>query len=352
MKQRTRYSYYTVCVTALCLTTVACQKEREKESFYPDVPMSVQMFSRGNVGETGSTARLLFWNEEHLPEISTGGTPYYECNLPESINDYSEEATVFKTGRYYPQLNTRVYALGFAPSDLEQVDVNNYSAYYLPVRNGMDTTVLASNSIVGSSVYVFRDPMEFCPATTQFVFQAIRSKNMENNLYVRNITIEMPHDAVPNILKWDDDDLCYKAVHDNNLDREDNEKGKIIDNPIDYIGNQLRVDAYAELGVRYLALPAGAESLNGIVVRAELSYLQDFPQGDETVTWYREWPDKANREEELAIPLRDTKGNPVTRVKPGESYLVTITFDHDAFTITAEQQDWIQGGKIPIPIIP
>ena len=92
--------------------------------------------------------------------------------------------------------------------------------------------------------------------------------------------------------------------------------------------------------------------LRGITVRAQLSYKQDFPDEGENVTWYRQWPDKSDREEELEIPLRDTNGQPVVGVEPGESYLVTVTFDQDEFLITAIQQDWEQGGKIPIPIVP
>lgn len=339
-----------ICASVLCLTVLACREERKEEVFYPDVPMFVRLFSSTS-SEDEAPARLFFWEEESLDRVSTDGIPYYECEL-EKINEYGEEATKLQTGRYYPQLNTRVYAVGFVPSGLAPVAENSYGAYYLPYRNGEDTTVLASNSIVGSSVYIFRDLMEFRPATTQFIFRAIRTKNMENNLYVRNISVTMPYGAVPNLLRWDDAEVCYKAAYDRNLDRAEGGKGKVVDNPIEYKGNQLNTDTYSELGTRYLALPAEATSLTGITVTAQLSYKQDFPDEGESVTWYRQWPDKSNREEALEIPLLDMDKRPVTGIKPGESYLVTITFDQDAFAITAERQEWEQGGKIPIPIIP
>lgn len=346
MKRGIRYIYM-ACVAAGCLVITGCHKDREaEEPFYPDVPMSLQMYSRASADAgTGSSARLLFWEEDDLDKVADGGVnPYYDCILEGNINDYTEEGTAFRTEQYYPRLNQRVYALGFAPDNLKQVKEGNYGNFLLPGRNGEDSTVLASNSIVGSSVYKFHEPLEFRPATTRFIFRAIRTKNMYNNLFVRNIGITIPPTLIPNVLGWDEKNRCYKAKHDEGI--ASNAQGEIIGNPIRYTGNQLSTTEYTALGVRYLVLPENTKSLNGITVTAELSHEIDFPT-DKTLD--RTWP--ANGEAELKIPLKDLDGNDITKVEPGESYLVTITFDRDNFILVAEKQDWEWGGKIPIPVI-
>lgn len=346
-----RKTLYIVCGALLCLATLSCSEEQETGgASFPDVPMSVRMFSRAPM-EDGAAAQLFFWDETALKDVDKGAEPFYNCILPGKMSDYNEEPTHFNTDHYYPQLNSRVYALGFSPADMKIVEEGNLGAYYLPKRDGEDITVFASDNIVGSSVYVFHEALEFRPATTRFVFRAICSKNMYDNVYVRNITIKMPPDAVPNVLRWNVKEVCYRADYYPALDRDDNPDGKVVSNPIVYTGSQLSTTDYTELGTRYLALPEEAKALTGITVIAQLSHDMDFPDSGEAVTWWRQWP--ADHESELSIPLKDLSGNDVKEVKPGQTYLVTITFGNaDEFTLTAQEQDWELGETIPVPVLP
>lgn len=325
-----------IMMIGLCVAGCARSDEASTASTWMQLSADTRVaFSLGDV-----EARLLFWCEDDLSGITAGtAMPYFDCTLT-NIDDYNTEK--YNTEKYYPSGNQRVYAAGFSPATLDAVTTSGevtttvYNLFRMPNRNGQDSTVLVSNTIVGSDSYTFHETLEFAPATARFIFRAIRSENLYQSLYVRHVTVKVQEDFVPNAIQWDDDALSYKATHVSGLG--------VGEHALVYNGPQLSTSSYTTLGVRYLS-PFTGSALALASVSVEMSYNPSFPTGE---IIDQVW-DTSNSS--LSVPLLDLEGNAVTAVAAGESYLITIIFDQDEFELVAQEVDWEWGGYVPVSVV-
>lgn len=368
MRNKTNILHSLTVAAATLLFCCACGSElADGQETTENVPMRIELQSPVAAdGGTSGEARLLFWRESDLEKIGVTDagsevTPYWSCIPEGEINDYTDEK--YDTEQYYPTQNVQVYAVGFSPSTLKFEEGSNYGTIPLPQSdwNGVGSTVYTSNHIIGSGAYNFHNTLEFRHPTTRFVFHAKRSERMAGNLYVKGITIYFPKNRenqnkgkppyFANILKWDTEEFCYKAAFDGT--NEANYDAIVSSNhpryqTIYYHGGQLSSENFTVLGTRYLIPFAprtdnGNIRLEGLTINATYSFDIGFAS-----FWSETY-------ENVSIELKkktDGDDQPVTETKPGETYHIYITFDWESFQIEAVQEDWENGGKIPVPIYP
>lgn len=280
----------------------------------------------------------------------TGSQMYFTLDLD------GLENTDYNTGRVYPSSYQTVSACAVAPcssdgsqilsasGDFSTVNVNYGSKGY---DNSLWSVIAGTQAVSASSSRPFtaQRPLEFTYSAFRVRFQAIRSHNM-NHMGVLDTKVVISPEYVPFSLDWDSRSGAYVA------------KGKSyamaggLDVPLrsGLANDVILQSSYATSdGYVYLCKDDYSVAMPKLHINMDVNYSTDTDTYAESARFNRKYGSLYGSQD-LTVDLVDKNGNPVTDIRGGQSYVVTIVFDQDSFTLSAELEDWEDGGNIVVPL--
>lgn len=297
----------------------------------------------------------------------SGYKPYFETWF-ESIGTWDPSVGKFNTQTAYPSNYDYVTMSGFAPAmqndhgnsqdseagwlldmydNYRSIRVNYGSAGY---DNSVWENIAIAGPQVGSSISPYkdeRDALDFNYATFRVKFRAICSQNM-TNLGVVNAYVEISPDYVPVSIDWHPETGSYYPTGDGNTEIRALLKPDNQDNIIGHDLGHGEPD-YAVTDYIYLCKPDSRLALSSLHINLSLQYSTDLETYEDSTRFPGQFGTKYGRED-VSVPLKTSEGVDVTSILPGQSYVVTIVFDQDSFTLIGEIEDWEDGGNVIIPV--
>lgn len=301
---------------------------------------------------------------------SEGYKPYFETWFG-SIDSYLPSVAKYNTQTAYPSNYDYVTMSGFAPAmendrgsaedsaeawlldmcdNYSRVRVNYGDAEY---NNTVWQSIAVAGPKVGSSISPYRDEsdaLDFHFATFRVKFRAIRSQNMKN-LGVMDAHIIMSPEYVPVDIRWDSETGSYFPKGDGSTEidallRPANHNRDNIISQDTGSGEQ----QYAETDYIYLCKPNSGFALSALHINLSLTYSRDTEHYEESSRYPGLFGTKFGGED-VSVSLQTPDNVPVTSIQPGQSYIVTIVFDQDSFTLAGISEDWEDGGNVILPIL-
>lgn len=349
-------------IAILLLAAVACSRsDRPQDEF-----ISVGTLATKAPLVSEWPCKVVMHRSTVLGNIGTPGyKPYFEAWF-ESIDTWNPSSAKFNTQTTYPSNYDYVTMSGFAPAmqndhgnsqdsqdgwlldmhdNYSSIRVNYGSAEY---DNSVWENIAIAGPQVGSSISPYkdeRDALDFHYATFRVKFRAICSENMRN-LGVKDAYVVISPDYVPVSIEWDSESGSYYPAGDGV--REISALLK-PDNQDNIIGHD-RGDGYpqyAETDYIYLCKPDSRFALSALHINLDLWYSTDL--AEYTNPFQRHFGTKYGGED-VTVSLKTSDDLPVTSILPGQSYVVTIIFDQDSFTLIGQTEDWEKGGNVIVPI--
>ena len=306
-----------------------------------------------------------------LDKIGTDGyKPYYETWLP-SIDTYSPSNQKWNTQTAYPSNYDYVTMSGFAPAMQDdhgdRVDFTDPTGWLLdmcndyksirvnygeePYDNSVWAGIANAGPKVGSSISPYKnaeDALDFHYATFRVKFQAICSENMKS-LGVMDAKVVIGPEYIPVSLEWDPEAGSYYPKGNSTLvPRFEALLEPPVANDVNSIPHAPG-DEYAETDYIYLCKSDNSHALPSLHINLDLTYSRDLERYAEG----SRFPGKFGTlfgGNDVSVELSTPNGDPVTSILPGQSYVVTIVFDQDSFTLKGQSEDWEDGGNVIIPI--
>lgn len=330
------------------------------EDAVSDVP--IQINTKSGEDKIDLPFRLYFVRSNMFSQIGTEHySPYFEHYF-ESMETYNLDKGRFNTNKFYPANYNNVYVSGFAPAMKEdngdvdnafddtvnhgglldmtdhhkRVRVNYGSAEY---DNSKWAGIAVAGPVVGNTLDPISasedDVLKFHYATIRVSFRAYKTVNMQN-LGIRNVRVIVRPQNVPVSLMWNSNLGAYLPAGDGSRTMEIGLKNNTDNNVILPDIDQNKITNYY-----YVCREHQDVVVPHMIVNLAVEY---YDVNSDNLLSKRLY-------ENVEIPLRDNGGNPVSNVKPGDSYLVTIVFDQDSFEIKGEMEDWQDGGNFNIPVV-
>ncbi len=309
-----------------------------------------------------------------VEKIGTDGyKPYYEKWI-ESIDAYSPSNQKLNTQTAYPSNYDYVTMSGFAPAmqgdrgdrvdytaptgwlldmcnDYESIHVNYGGKTY---DNSVWEGIANAGPKIGSSISPFKnaeDALDFHFSAFRVKFRAICSENM-NSLGVMDAKVVISPEYLPYSLEWDQEAGSYYPKGNNSAVPMLEALLKPANNNSDNIISHDTGDGdpqYAETDYIYLCKPVSSFSLSSLHINLDLTYSRDIETYDPGTRFQVRYGTLYGGND-VSVNLFTSDDVPVTSILPGQSYVVTIVFDQDSFTLIGRSEDWEDGGNVIIPI--
>lgn len=317
-----KYSIFSILFLATVFLT-GCDSildDSDMVTINPQATMQVDVIGVSEINAT--SGMLIFWKKE-MNDFFTD-----QIN---NLNDY--ENIKYNTGVSYPTDNSKVYATGFSPANMQCSKDEKYQTLTLPAgsKPGTIDVCTATKIINGQYSAPFNEKMSFEHTLTKITFYAQRHETMVGSRNVSNIKITIPSTYMPT--QWDWKTNKYEVNQTKSATN-----ALIFEHP-----NLIFETNTDKIGVSYLMLPTGnAGVLENINIQADVT-----PISSTTV--------ETHIDTTLPIvQLYDIDGQTeVTHAEPGEAYEIIVSFQQNSFTLIARQQDdWEKGGLIYVPVKP
>lgn len=307
---------------------------------------------------TDSPCRVVFIRKDRFGDVGGQGfKPFHEAWFS-SMNTYSVANGRYNTMQSYPANNSYVYVSGYAPADehetsgsllrmnstYDNVEVNYEGDY----DNSVWAGIAVADPVRGNAINPFINDdqvLEFHYATIRLRFRAWKAETMDN-VGVYNVKVGIRPEHVPVSLKWDSYVGGYTPQGDGatamNLDvkRSGNTLGQMYFKEDESNMNWAGGD---ESHYFYVCRDRKDITVGRLMFDISADYTTDLNYADES---------KKTHVSKVNVPvyLQDHVDGDVVNILPGDSYLITIIFDLDTFTLVAEEEDWEDGGQLVIPV--
>lgn len=285
--------------------------------------------------------------------------PYFKTWFS-SVFDYSPVNGKFNTKLSYPSNYDYVCMSGFSPA-MEEDNGDVEDAYpgwlldmcdhYQRIRvnyggaydNSKWEGIASAGPKTGSSISPFKsdsDALDFHFSAFRVKIRAIRSKNM-SSMGVHNVYVTIRSDYVPYSLEWDEDLKTYVPKG-----KEGNYLQIPLDNGDEYhmISQDLDDGSepnYAVSDIIYLCKSDHAVAMPHIHLDLHAEFTTDTEKY--TGGFTRDYPD-------VQVEVKDSSDRILDDIQPGNSYVITIVFDQDSFTIEGVSEGWEEGGNVNVQI--
>lgn len=355
-----------LAIAILLLAAAACSRTERPQSEFMSV--GTHATKAPLAGEW--PCKVVMHRSSSLSKIGTSGyKPYFETWF-DSIDTWNPSVAKFNTQTAYPSNYDYVTMSGFAPAmendhgnspDSEDGWLLDMTDNYSRIRvnygseeydNSVWEGIAVAGPQVGSSISPYTDEsdaLDFHFAAFRVKFRAICSENM-TNLGVMDAHVIISPEYVPVSMEWDSNAGTYAPTGNGvrELDALLIPKNQNLENIISHDTGDGKPQ-YAETDYLYLCKPNSSYVLSALHINLSLTYSRDLDTYEESTRFPGRFGTKFGSED-VSVSLNTSEGVPVSSILPGQSYVVTIIFDQDSFTLIGESEDWEDGGNVIIPV--
>lgn len=282
------------------------------------------------------SSRILIAKSEDYVGIASSGlaNPYYSCLID---NIFEWNGSLYNTRTPYPEDDSRVYVFGYAPADV--LTTTDSWKSLLPLYrdseydNSIWEDVLLCGPVSGKLSSHVNESLVYTHQVARFKFLAFKEESMLH-YHVKNVRLSADPSLLPYDLAWNG--TLWQAR--SGAGAELGFTFKVPETGVDILGIGLKdaIEMYP-----YYFLPQNGNIIGPFSLEA--TYYID---GDSSL-------DKTHRKDNIYFQIAsDRNGDPVSRIRAGEDYVLMIRFNQDSFTLSGIRvDDWEDGGNIIIPII-